>query len=206
MREDMGTASPPPTSRPPAARPAPGDEATPQATAASRYHFADRKVSMGPSGTSILLVIVAVGVGLWLYYKPPGEIGPQALQKYAGYEANMEAVVLRNCTPPGCAAVYLAPTGGKGLQEALPQALQVAGQLEQQGIEFFIVFGEEPIKDAVKRARSIRRAVVFDPHGEWAKQSGIEKAPYWIAWRTGGKIRLRSQEPVTAADFASAIR
>ena len=49
-------------------------------------------------------VIVAVGVGLWLYFKPPGEIGPQALQKYAGYEANMEAVVLRNCTPPGCAA------------------------------------------------------------------------------------------------------
>jgi hypothetical protein len=161
---------------------------------------------MGPSGTSILLVIAAVGVGLWLYYKPPGEVGPQALQRYAGFESNLESVVLRSCTPPGCAAVYLTPTMGKGGQEALPQALQVAGELERQGIECFIVFGEEPMKDAVKRARSVRRPVVFDPHGEWAKESGIERAPYWIAWRTGGKIRLRSEEPVTAADIASAIR
>ena len=82
----------------------------------------------------------------------------------------------------------------------------MAGELEQQGIECFIVFGEEPVKDAVKRARSVRRPVVFDPNGEWAKESGIEKAPYWIAWRTGGKIRLRSQEPVSAADIAAAIR
>lgn len=206
MPEVMGTASPPPTSRPPAARPAPGGEATPQASNTSRFQFANRKVSMGPSGTSILLVIAAIGIGLWLYYKPPGEIGPQALQKYAGFESSMESVLLRNCTPPGCAAVYLTPTVGRGFQETLPQGLQVAGQLEQQGIEFFIVFGEEPIKDAVKRARGIRRPVVFDPHGDWAKESGIERAPYWIAWRTGGKIRLRSQEPVTAADIASAIR
>lgn len=161
---------------------------------------------MGPSGTSILLVIAAVAVGLWLYLKPPGEIGPQALQRYTGFESNMEAVILRNCTPPGCAAVYLTPTVGAGSQEALTHALAVAGELEQQDIEFFIVFGEVAVKDAVKRARSIRRPVVFDPHGEWARESGIEKAPYWIAWRTGGKIRLRSQESVSAADIAAAIR
>ena len=161
---------------------------------------------MGPSGTSILLVIVAVAVGLWLYLKPPGEIGSQALQRYTGFESNMEAVFLRNCTPPGCAAVYLTPTVGSGSQEALPLALTVAGELEQEGIEFFIVFGEEPVKDAVKRARGVRRPVVFDPHGEWAKESGVEKAPSWIAWRTGGKIRLRSQVPVSAADIAAAIR
>lgn len=161
---------------------------------------------MGPSGTSILLVIAALAVGLWLYLKPPGEIGPQALQKYTGFESNMEAVVLRNCAPPGCAAVYLTPTVGTGFQEALTHALTVAGELAQQDIELFIVFGQEPVKDAVKRARGVRRPVVFDPHGEWAKESGIEKAPYWIAWRTGGKIRLRSQKPVSAADIAAAIR
>ncbi|HEX2798117.1 MAG TPA: hypothetical protein VHQ44_00450, partial [Thermoanaerobaculia bacterium] len=187
-------------------RPTPGGEATPRAATTSRFHFAERTVSMGPSGTSILLVIVAVAVGLWLYLKPPGEIGSQALQKYTGFESNMEAVFLSNCTPPGCAAVYLTPTVGGGSQEALPSALTVAGELEQQGIECFIVFGEEPVKDAVKRARSVRRPVVFDPHGDWAKESGIEKAPYWIAWRTGGKIRLRSQVPVSAADIAAAIR
>ena len=161
---------------------------------------------MGPSGTSILLVIVAIAVGLWLYLKPPGEIGSQALQRYVGFESNMEAVVVRNCSPPGCAAVYLTPTVVRGFQEALNQALKLAGELEQQGIECFIVFGDEPVKDAVKRARGVRRPVVFYPHGEWAKESGIEKAPYWIAWRTGGKIRLRSQEPVSAADVAAAIR
>lgn len=202
----MGSASPPPTSRPPAVRPTPGGEATPQAANTSRFQFANRPVSMGPSGTSILLVIAAVGIGLWLYYKPPGEVGPQTLQRYAGFESNLETVVLRNCTPPGCAAVYLTPTVGKGIQETLPLALQLAGELEQQGIEFFIVFGEEPIKEAVKRARSVRRPVIFDPNGEWAKESGIDRAPYWIAWRTGGKIRLRSHELLTAADIASAIR
>ena len=161
---------------------------------------------MGPSGTTILLVIAAIGIGLWIYYKPPGEIGPQDLQRYAGFESSMEAVALRNCTPPGCAAVYLTPTVGGGFKEGLALALALAGELEPQGIECFIVFGEEPVKDAVKRARGVRRPVVFDPHGQWAKESGIEKAPYWIAWRTGGKIRLRSKEPVTAADIAAAIR
>ncbi|HMA29449.1 MAG TPA: hypothetical protein VKS23_06265 [Thermoanaerobaculia bacterium] len=202
----MGSASPPPTVRPPAVRPTPGAEGAPPASASSRYHFADRKVAMGPSGTTILLVIAAVAVGLWLYFKPPGEIGPQALQRYAGFESNMEAVVLRNCSPPGCAAVYLTPTVGTGFKEALPLALQVAGELEQQGSELFIVFGEEPVKEAVARARSVRRPVVFDPNGDWAKESGIEKSPYWIAWRTGGKVRLRSQEPVSAADIMAAIR
>jgi hypothetical protein len=160
---------------------------------------------MGPSGASILLVIVAVIVGAWLYLKPPGEIGPQALQKYTGFESNMEAVLLRSCAPPGCAAVYLTPTVGKGSQEALPDALKLASELEKHGIECFIVLGEEPVKEAVKRARGIRRPVAFDPHGEWAKESGIEKAPYWLAWRTGGNIRLRSREPVSAAEIASAI-
>jgi hypothetical protein len=161
---------------------------------------------MGPSGISILLVILAVIVGAWLYLKPPGEIGPQSLQKYAGFESNMEAVSLRGCAPPGCAAVYLTPATGKGSQEALPGALKLAGELEQEGIECFIVLGEEPVKEAVKRARGIHRPVVFDPNGDWAKESGIEKAPYWIAWRTGGNIRLRSKEPLSAAEIASAIR
>jgi len=161
---------------------------------------------MGPSGTSILLVIFAAIAGTWLYLKPPGEIGSQALQKYVGFESNMETVLLRSCAPPGCAAVYLTFTIGQGTQQALPGALRLATELEQQGIECFIVLGEEPVKEAIKRARGIRRPVVFDPGGEWAKESGIEKAPYWIAWRTGGNIRLRSREPVTATAIASAIR
>jgi hypothetical protein len=173
-------------------------------TPGDRSH--ERKVSMGPSGTSILLVIVAVAVGVWLYLRPKGEIGAQGLQKYAGYEANTEMAILRNCTPPGCAAVYLTPAAGKASLDALPGALTLAGELEQQGIECFIVLGEEAVKDAVKRARGIRRPVVFDPLGEWAKESGIERAPCWIAWRTGGKIRLRSPEPVSAARIAEAIR
>jgi hypothetical protein len=161
---------------------------------------------LGPSGASILLVILAAIAGTWLYLKPIGEVGPQALQRYAGFESNLEAVSLRSCAPPGCAAVYLTPTIGKGSQEALPDAIKLASELEQQGIECFIVLGEEPVKEAVKRARGIRRPVVFDPHGEWAKESGIEKAPYWIAWRTGGNIRLRSREPLSAAEIANAIR
>lgn len=160
---------------------------------------------MGPSGASILLVIVAVVVGVWLYLKPPGEIGSQTLQRYAGFESNLEGVSLRSCTPPGCAAVYLTP-GGRGYKEALDEALKLASGLEQEGIECFIVIGEEPVKEAVKRARGIRRPVVFDPHGDWAKESGIESAPFWIAWRTGGNIRLRSKEPVSASEVASALR
>ena len=112
---------------------------------------------MGPSGTSILLVIVAIAVGLWLYCKPPARSAPQALQRYAGFESNMETVVLRNCTPPGCAAVYLTPTVGRASPRTLPRRAHARGQLEQQGIECFIVLGEEPVKDAVKRARGIRR-------------------------------------------------
>lgn len=161
---------------------------------------------MGPSGTAIVLTIVAVAVGIWLYLKPPSSVGEQNLQKYSGFEANMESIVLKDCAPPGCAAVYLTPTVGRKSTDAIPGAVALSTELAQQGVECYIVLGDEPIPDAVKRARGIRRPVVFDPHGQWAKDSGIEKAPYWIAWRTGGKIRLRSEEPVSAADVAGALR
>jgi hypothetical protein len=175
-------------------------------TASSRFRFDDRPVSMGPSGAGIVLTIVAVGVGVWLYLKPPSSVGEQSLQKYAGFESNMEAVVLKNCSPPGCAAVYLTPLVGRKSSDAIPAAVTLSNQLAEQGIECYIVIAGEPIADAVKRARGIRRSVVFDPTGDWGHDSGIEKTPYWIAWRTGGKVRLRSEEPVAASDVASAIR
>jgi hypothetical protein len=161
---------------------------------------------MGPSGAAIILTIIAAAVGAWLYFKPPSTVGEQSLQRYVAFEANMGSVVLKNCPPPGCAAVYLTPSVGRKSADAMPAAVALSGELAEQGIECFIVIGGEPIPDAVKIARGIRRPVVFDQHGEWAKDSGIEKAPYWIAWRTGGKVRLRSEEPVTAAEIASAIR
>jgi hypothetical protein len=177
-----------------------------QAATTSRFRSRENKMPIGPSGASILLVIGAVAIGAWLYLKPPGVIGPQALQRWTGFESNMETVILRNCTPPGCAAVYLTPAVGNASLGALPGALTLAGELEQQGIECFIVLGEEGVGDAVKRAGGIRRPIVFDPLGEWARESGIEKAPYWIAWRSGGRIRLRSREPVAAQRIAEAIR
>ena len=161
---------------------------------------------MGPPGSAIVCVLVAVAVGAWLYLKPPATVGEQSLQRYVGFERNMETFVLKNCDPPGCAGIYLTPTVGRKSLDAIPQAVELSSQLAEQGIECFIVIGGEPIADAVKRARGIRRPVVFDPNGDWAKDSGIEKAPYWIAWRTGGKVRMRSEEPVTASDVASAIR
>lgn len=212
----MGTASPPPAPpRPPAAKTAPGAPPTPaggtaplpapQATTTSRFHFDDKPVAMGPSGTAILGTIVALAVGAWLYFKPPSSVGEQALQRYSGFEANMETVVLKNCAPPGCAAVYLTP-GGKKSPEALAGAIKLSADLEAQGIEFYIILASEPIADGVKRARGLRRPVVFDPHGDWGRDSGIEKGPYWIAWRTGGKIRLRTGEAPSAADVANALR
>jgi hypothetical protein len=161
---------------------------------------------MGPSGTAILGTIAAVAIGAWLYLKPPSTIGEQSLQKYMGFESNMESVLLRNCQPPGCAAVFLTPAAGRKSVDAIPGAIALSKELGEQGLECFIVLGGEPIADAVKRARGIRRPVVFDPGGEWAHDSGIENAPYWIAWRTGGKVRLRSDEPVSAAEVAAAIR
>src|SRR5512140_4045086 len=76
----------------------------------SRFRFEDRPVKMGPPGSAIVLTLVAVAVGAWLYLKPPSTVGEQSLQRYVGFEANMESVVLKNCQPPGCAAVYLTPT------------------------------------------------------------------------------------------------
>jgi hypothetical protein len=160
---------------------------------------------MGPSGTAILLPIVAAAVGVWLYLKPPSSVGRQSLQKYMGFESNLETVTPKDCAPPGCAAVYLKPAEKKSL-DAVGSAIALSDELSRQGVECFIILGEEPIVEAVRRARSMRRIVLFDPTGEWAKETGIQKAPYWIAWRTAGKVRLRSEEPVTAADMASALR
>ncbi len=160
---------------------------------------------MGPSGSAIVLVVVVAAVGAWLYFRPPTHVGEQSLQRYGGFEAGMESVVPKDCQPPGCAAIYLTPTVGRKSTDAIPAAVALSTELAQQGIDCFVIIGDEPIAEAVKRARGIRRPVLFDPSGDWARDSGIERAPYWIAWRTGGKIRLRSKEPVTAADMASAI-
>jgi len=211
----MGTVSTPSNPRQPGSRtpsgatPAGGSPplAGPGMNTTSRFRCGeDKPVSMGPSGTAILVTILAAVVGAWLYFKPPSTVGEQSLQKYTGFEAGMESVVMRNCEPPGCAAVYLTPAIGRKSSDAVPGAIALSTQLAEQGIECFIVFGGEPIADAVKRARGIRRPIVFDPGGDWGHDSGIEKAPYWIAWRTGGKVRLRRDEPVSAADMASAIR
>ena len=196
----MGTVSSPSNPRQPGSRapsgatPAGGSPplAGPGPNTTSRFRFGeDKPVSMGPSGTAIVLTILAVAVGAWLYFKAPSTVGEQSLQRYMGFEANMESVVMRNCPPPGCAAVYLTPTVGRKSQDALQGAIALSARLAEEGIECYIVLAGEPIADAVKRARGIRRPVVFDPGGDWGHDSGIEKAPYWIAWRTGGKIRLR---------------
>lgn len=208
----MGTISSPANPpRTPNGRPATG--ATPAGgtpalspNVTSRLRFEQKQLPMGPSGTAILLVLDVIGVGAWLYLKPPSSIGGEMLQKYSGFESNMEAVSLSLCAPPGCAGIYLTPTVGKSSTEALPGAVALSSQLAEQGIECFIILGGEPIPEAVKRARSIRRPVVFDPHGTWAAGTGIEKAPVWLAWRPGGSIRLRRTEPFTAADVAAALR
>jgi hypothetical protein len=161
---------------------------------------------MGPSGTAIVGTIVAIAVGAWLYFRPPSSVGEQSLQKYTGFETNIESVVPKDCSPPGCAAVYLTPLVGKKSTDALAGAVELSTRLSDQGFECYVIIGGEPVAEAVKRARGLHRPVLFDPTGDWAKDSGIEKAPYWIAWRTGGKVRLRSEEPVTAADITSAVR
>lgn len=161
---------------------------------------------MGPSGAAILLTLAGIGLCAWLYFRPPSTVGEESLQMYSGFEANMESVVLKNCAPPGCAAVYLTPSIGRKSSEAIPGAVALANELAEQGLECYVVLGGEPIPEAVKRARAIRHPVVFDPGGDWARDSGIGKAPYWIAWRTGGGVRLRSEEPVSASDVATALR
>ena len=161
---------------------------------------------MGPSGSAILLTIAAIAVGTWFYFKAPSSVGSEQLQMYAGYESNMEVVSLAMCEPPGCAAIYLTPTIGKTSMEALPGAVALADELRRQGVTCYLVIGEEPIADAVKRARALHRQIVMDPGGEWAKSSGIEKAPAWLAWRSGGKIVLRSGGAVSPVDVASALR
>lgn len=207
----MGSVTPPPAAgRPSGAQPAsgatPAGGTLPPGNASSRYHFADRPVSMGPSGAAIVFTLVAAAFGAWLYFKAPSMVGAQSLQKYTGFESNMESVILKDCAPPGCAAIYLTPTIGKKSAEALPGAVTLTKELSDMGVEAFIVLGEEPLGEAVKRARGLRRTILFDPHGEWAKDSGIERAPYWIVWRTGGRVRLRSEEPVSAGDVAAALR
>jgi hypothetical protein len=209
----MGTVSTPSNPRQPGARPASGGTPPdgsaplgPSPGTRSRFHFNDRPQAMGPSGTAILLTIGAAALGAWLYFKPTSTVGEQSLQRYMGFESNMESVIVRNCAPPGCAAIYLTPTVGRKSADALPGAIALSAALAEQGVECFIILGGEPIPEAVKRARGIRRPVLFDPHGDWAHDSGIEKAPYWIVWRTGGKVRLRAEEPPTAAEMAAALR
>ena len=162
---------------------------------------------MGPSGTAIVLTIVAAAVGAWLYFRPPTHVGEQSLQRYVGFESGMESFVPKDCHPPGCAAVYLTPTVGRKSTDAIPAAVALSTELAEQGIECFVIFGGEPIAEAVQRARAVRRPVVlFDPAGDWARDSGIERAPTGSPGAPAVRSRFRSKEPVTAADVASAIR
>lgn len=170
----------------------------------SSLKLPEKKMPLGPSGLTIFGVIAIAAIGTYLYLKAPSSVAKVELQKYNGFETNMELASPTDCRARGCMAVYL--TTDKPSEDALPGAVALADELKNREVETVFVLGRDHLKNLVKMGRGIRRAnILLDPNGDWARAMDITEIPTYIVYTPGAKVRKRAKEALSAADVASAL-
>jgi hypothetical protein len=199
----MGSVTPPPKVLPVPVIPAPTgpDSGNPK----SRLKLPEKQMPLGPSGMAILGTLVAIGVGWFAWSRMPSHVPKQALHVFLGGEAlSLDWANPSTCHGKvGCLAVYL--TTDEASKKAAPGALALAGEIDDLGVETFIIVGKDLPKASAKMARTLQRPVLFDPDGEWARGAKLESLPAWIAYTPSGAVRLRTTSPPSAADVTGAL-
>jgi hypothetical protein len=172
----------------------------------SRFKIPEKKMPLGPKLSTIFGAIVLAGLVVFLVVKAPSRLTSMQLQKWAGIDnPTLEWGNPRVCGgSTGCLAVYLSTD--KDSLQALASAISLADAVAEKGIETVFVIGRDNVKNCARVARTIRREVLFDPHGEWADAMKIKEIPYYFVYTPTGEIKLRGPEAPGVASVPESLK
>ena len=175
----MGTQAPPPGFAP---RPAPP----------SRFDAGRPAPPMGPSGTTILLVLAGAAVAGWLLLRKPQSLSAASLPRLAadGTPTGDTVPADRCLGEKGCLVVYVAPWCGP-CRQSLPHDRALADLVKGRGIETTFVVGMDSMPRCQEMARAIGREVLVDEKGTWARKMGISGVPHFLVTGPDGGVRRR---------------
>lgn len=147
---------------------------------------------MGPSGRSVLFVVLAAAAGAWFFLKKPDRLAAGMLAKVSsdGRVMGESASAERCLGERGCLVVYVAPWCGP-CKESLPGDRALADLVKGRGIETTFVVGMDALPKCQEMARLVGRDVLADPNGNWARKMGINGVPHFLVTGTDGKVRRR---------------
>lgn len=147
---------------------------------------------MGPSGTTILVVLAAVAGAGWFLLRKPQRVASAALPRLTAEGAPTgESGSAERCTgEKGCLIVYVAPWCGP-CKQSLPHDRALADLVKTRGIETTFVVGMDSLPKCQEMARAIGREVLVDEKGTWARKMGISGVPHFLVTNTNGKVLKR---------------
>lgn len=200
----MGSVSTPGVPKPPVpGAPPPENEASPPpadgqpapAQQTLRIKIPEKKMPLGPRLSTIFGVIAAAAALVWFLLRPPQSLPVVSLPKYVAFEATLEQGSPHDCRTAGCLLVIVG-TDPKTLG-AIPSVVEMARGLEGKGVETTIVISGDVLKECARVAFHFHRPVLLDPDAELQKALGISRLPFWVVYDSTGRIRHRSEEPLT---------
>jgi thiol-disulfide isomerase/thioredoxin len=170
--------------------PAPGQHARPAPP--SRFDAGRRAPPKGPSGTAILVVLVALAAAAWAYTHRPQRLAGGVLPRLSaeGAKTGETGSAERCAGTRGCLVVYVAPWCGP-CKQSLPHDRALADLVKDRGIETTFVVGMDSMPRCQEMARAIGREVLVDEKGAWARKMGISGVPHFLVTSADGKIVKR---------------
>ncbi|HYN40282.1 MAG TPA: hypothetical protein VE129_00785 [Thermoanaerobaculia bacterium] len=171
----MGTISPPPGQRQPAA------------------HAVSGSVSSATGWSPWKLALFALaGLAAVLYFRRPSYLPDIALAAAtAGGTASGSSDAPIHCTGAnGCLVVYVAPWCGP-CRSSLPGDVALPDYIRTKGYETVFVVGMDKTEACLDMTKSIGRPTRLDTEGKWAKAAGVRGVPHFLVTTPTGKIRKR---------------
>jgi thiol-disulfide isomerase/thioredoxin len=154
---------------------------------------------MGPSGRTILFVLLAGVTTAWLLMRGPTKLAEGSLTRLAadGTPAG-DAQAGRCGGTKGCLVVYVAPWCGP-CKASLPGDRALADLVKDRGIETTFVVGMDAMPRCAEMAREIGREVLVDASGAWARKMNIRGVPTFLVTGPDGRVRKRQAGALIAS-------
>ena len=171
----------------------------------SRFDAGRPAPPMGPSGRTVLLVLVALAAGAWLFLRAPSKLPAATLPRLAADGTPAGDAPAGKCAgAKGCLIVYVAPWCGP-CRQSLPGDRALADFVKDRGIETTFVVGMDAMPNCAEMARSIGREVLVDASGAWAKKMRINGVPHFLVTSPDGSVR-KSQAGALVASTEEVAR
>lgn len=147
----------------------------------------------------MLLVLVAIAGGAWLFTRAPTKLSAATLPRLAADGSPAGNGSAGKCAgTKGCLIVYVAPWCGP-CKQSLPGDRALADLVKERGIETTFVVGMDAMPKCAEMARTIGREVLVDASGAWAKKMDIRGVPHFLVTGPDGSVKKRQAGALRAS-------